>query len=273
MHHCHICSYVGKFPSYLARHMLCHSCEKPITCNLCGSKFKETCAYRLHMKEKHGPRAHVCHICGLEFQYQRVLERHLLCHEDIKPFSCSTCGYKCKRKQDLRRHTRAMHSADKPRRKRHEDTVASIFVDMGVRFTREFVVNVRTFAARRFARIDFYIQTRWGFLLFEVDEMQHTGYRMLHEMQRMQALRDFHQQRYPDLYIHIVRYNSHTYKQGGEIKRPTLEDRAAKIRECLEYVPEEPFVISYVFYRTNCGRLAISEHPEFTLQQYTRIVA
>ena len=51
MHHCHICGYVAKFPSYLARHMLCHSREKSITCNLCDSKFKDKCAYRLHMKE------------------------------------------------------------------------------------------------------------------------------------------------------------------------------------------------------------------------------
>ena len=94
---------------------------------------------------------------------------------------------------------------------------------------------------------------------------------MLHEMQRMQALRDFHLQRYPDLYIHIVRYNSHAYKQGGEIKRPTLEDRAAKIRECLEYQPKEQFEISSVTYRTNSGTLVVSEHPEFILRQHARV--
>ena len=141
MYSCSLCSYTTKFASSLKRHSYVHVSEKSITCNLCGSKFKETCAYRLHMKEKHGPRAHVCHICGLGFQYQRVLERHLLCHEDIKPFSCSTCGYTCKRKQDLIRHTRAMHSADRPRRKIHEETIASIFVSMQIAFTREFVIK------------------------------------------------------------------------------------------------------------------------------------
>ena len=272
MYSCRLCSYTARFPSYLQRHSYVHVSEKSITCNLCGAKFKEQCAYRLHMKEKHAPRAHVCHICGLEFTYQRVLERHLLCHADIKPFSCSFCGYRCKRKQDLRRHTRAMHSAERPRRKTHEETIASIFVSMHIEFTREFVVKTNTFAARKSARIDFYIQRPWGFLFFEVDEMQHTGYPVLHEMRRMEALRDFHFQHFPGMRVHIVRYNTHPWKQDGEVKKPTHQERASKIRECLEYVPEQRFVISYIFYRTHCGRLAISDHPDFLLRESIRVV-
>ena len=273
MYSCSLCSYTTRFPSYLKRHSYVHIPEKPITCNLCCSKFKEECAYRLHMKDKHGPRDHVCHVCGMGFKYKRVFERHLLCHEESKPISCSVCGYKCKRKQDLIRHTRAMHSAERPRRKIHEENIASIFMSMHIAFTREFVIKANTFEGRKSARIDFYIQTHWGFVLFEVDEMQHSSRRVLHEMQRMEALRDYHLQRYPHLRVHIVRYNSHPWKQNGEVKKPTNEEREAKIQECLEYVPEEPFEISYVFYRTHCGRLAISDHPEFTLEQFTRIIA
>ena len=238
MYRCSLCSYTTRFASYLKRHSYVHIPEKPRTCNLCCSKFKEECAYRLHMKENHGSLDHVCHLCGMVFKYKRVFARHLLCHEESKPISCSVCGYKCKRKQDLIRHTRAMHSAERPRRKTHEEAIASIFVPMHIEFANEFVAKTNTFAARKSAMIDFYIQRPWGFLLFEVDEFQHSGYRVLHEMQRMQALRDFHLQRYPDLYIHIVRYNCHAYKQGGEIKRPTLEDRASKIRECLRFPPQ-----------------------------------
>ena len=219
-------------------------------------------------EEKHGPRAHVCRICGLAFTYQRVLDRHLLCHEDIKRFSCSVCGYKCKRKHDLIQHTRAMHSPNKPRRKTHEEAIASIFVSMHIAFTREFVVKANTFAGRKSARIDFYIQMRWGFVLFEVDEMQHSSRRVLHEMQRMEALRDYHLQRYPHLRVHIVRYNSHPWKQNGEVKKPTNEERTANIQECLEYVPEEPFEISYVVYRTQCGRMAGSDNLDFTWQHF-----
>jgi hypothetical protein len=109
--------------------------------------------------------------------------------------------------------------------------------------------------------------------LFEVDEMQHSSYRILHECQRMEALRRYHDQRYPAVALHIVRYNPQAYKQDGEVKKPTLQERTARIQECLEYVPESRFVISYVYYRTNSGRLAISDHPEYTLQQYARVVA
>ena len=206
------------------------------------------------------------------FTYRRVLERHLLCHEESKPISCSVCGYKCKRKQDLVRHTRAMHSADGPRRKTHEESIASIFISMHIAFTREFVIKASTFAGRKSARIDFYIQMRWGFLLFEVDEMQHSGYRVLHEVQRMEALRDYHFKHFPGMCVHIVRYNTHAWKQYGEIKKPTLAERLAKIQECLSYVPEERFVISYIFYRTHGGRLAISDHPDFLLRESIRVV-
>ena len=54
-------------------------------------------------------------------------------------------------------------------------------------------------------------------------------------------------------------------------KLHTKEDRAAKIRECLEYQPKEQFEISYVYYRTNSGTLAVSEHPEFILRQHARV--
>ena len=166
-----------------------------------------------------------------------------------------------------------MHSAQRPRRKIHEETIASIFMSMHIAFTREFVIKANTFAGRKSAIIDFYIQMRWGCVLFEVDEMQHSSYRVLHEMQRMVALRDFHFERYPHLRVHIVRYNSHPWKQNGEVKKPTHEERATKIQECLEYVPQARFEISYCFYRTHCGRLAISDNPDFTLQQFTRIIA
>ena len=123
-------------------------------------------------------------------------------------------------------------------------------MSMHIAFTREFVIKANTFEGRKSARIDFYIQTHWGFVLFEVDEMQHSSYRVLHEMQRMVALRDFHFERYPHLRVHIVRYNTHLWKQDGEIKKPTPAERLAKIQECLSFVPEARTDISYVFYRT-----------------------
>jgi len=165
-----------------------------------------------------------------------------------------------------------MHSG-KVRRKRHEEALASFFVTLGINFTREFVVKVATFSGRKSARVDFYIPMHWGSLLFEVDEMQHSSYNVLQECQRMDAIRKFHDQHYSDSSLHIVRYNSHAYKQDGEVKKPTQEERMAIIQDCLAYVPEGRFVITYVYYRAEHERVAISTHPEYTLQQYVRAIA
>ena len=272
LHRCPLCSYTTKYPSYLKRHGFAHTSAKAISCELCGAKFKEECAYRLHVKETHASRAHICEMCGLEFTHRRALERHLLCHSDEKPIACAKCGYACKRKQDLHRHTRAMHSG-KPRRKQHEEILAGFFTSLHVTFTREYTLKIATFGGRKSARVDFYIPMPWGALLFECDEMQHSCYNVLHECKRMESIRDFYVRRFPDCLLHIVRYNSHAYKQDGLVRKPTHEERTATIKECLAYVPTVAFVITYVYYRAQHGCAVIATHPEYTLQQYVRVIA
>ena len=269
---CPLCSYSTKFPSYLKRHCSVHTTVKAISCDVCGAKFKEACAYRLHVKEKHASGAHACQTCGLEFTHRRTLDRHILCHSAEKPIACAQCGYRCKRKQDLEQHIRCMHTG-KPRRKRHEECLASFFLTLSIDFTRECVIKVDTFAGRRSARVDFVISMPFGYILFECDEFQHSAYSISNECQRMEALWGYHRLRYPDACLHIIRYNSHAYKEGGEIKKPTQQERAASIQECLAYVPADKFVITYLYYRTEHGRVAITTHPDYTLQQYVRPIA
>jgi hypothetical protein len=165
-----------------------------------------------------------------------------------------------------------MHSADKPRRKQHEEYLAGFFDSLQIMFTREFTVKVDTFEGRKSARIDFYIPRFWGFILFECDEMQHSSYNVAHECQRMEALWRYHSQRFPGAQLHIVRYNSHAYKQDGTIRKPTECERISSIRACLAYVPESAFVITYVYYRSAGDSPAIALHPDFTLQKYVRTV-
>ena len=106
--------------------MLTHQETRAIVCGKCGSQFKTTSAYNLHVREKHESNAHVCQTCGLEFTHRRALERHILCHSDVMHYGCTLCGYKCRRKQDLDRHLRTMHSGN-VRRKRHEEVLANLF--------------------------------------------------------------------------------------------------------------------------------------------------
>ena len=266
---CDLCGYRTKFQSWLKRHLLAHGDVRTIVCLECGSQFKSTSAYYLHVREKHNSNAHVCRECGLEFTHRRALERHMVCHNDDKPIACTQCGYRCKRKQDLDRHLRAMHSG-KPRRKRHEEFLAAIFCTQQITFTREFTVKVATFGGRKFARVDFFIPMSWGWLLFECDELQHSCYTIAHECQRMQAIWAYHRERYPDKKLHIVRYNSHAFKQDGVVRKPTDEERKTSIDASLAYIPDKAFVITYLYYRSAGDQPAITLDPEYTLKEHVR---
>ena len=267
---CDLRGYRAKFQSYLSRHRLVHSDTRSYVCSICGTKFKTSSAYYLHVREKHASSPHTCETCGQEFTHRRALDRHKLCHIDDKPIACDKCGYTCKRKQDLAQHIRAMHSG-RPRRKHHEEILACFFTSLKITFTREYTVKIDTFEKRKSARVDFYIPMSWGFLLFECDEMQHCSHNVSHECQRMVAIWNYHRQRFPDACLHIIRYNSHAFKQAdGIVRKPTDEERTSRIRACLAYVPESSFVITYVYYRCTGDRPAVSLHPEYTLQEYVR---
>ena len=270
MLYCDLCGYRTKFPSYLKRHKLVHGCERQFACGLCGSKFKTSSAYYLHLREVHTSDKYVCQDCGASFTHKRVLDRHMLCHQQEKPIACTCCGYHCKRKQDLDQHMRNMH-AGKPRQKRHEEIVAGIFCALQLKFTREFTVKVPTFAERKFARVDFHIEKPWGWLLWEVDETSHCGYRVSDECRRMDSIWGYFREHHPGMRLHVVRYNSHAYKQDGVIIRPTHEERAAAIEECLAHVPKSPFVITYLYYRSIGQRVAVTLDSGYTLQDHVRV--
>ena len=251
--------------------MLTHEEARRMVCIECGSLFKSTSALNLHVREKHNSSAHVCQTCGLEFTHRRALDRHMLCHSDVMHYGCTLCGYRCRRKQDLDRHTRAMHSG-KVRRKRHEELLASFFNTLQITFTREFTVKEPTFGGRKFARIDFLIPMPWGWLLVECDEMQHCMYNISDECRRMTAIREYHRQRFNNDRLHILRYNSHNFKQDGIVKRPSADERTSSIRACLSYVPESDFVITYLFYRLVDSVPAVTLDPNFTLRDFVRTV-
>ena len=166
--------------------------------------------------------------------------------------------------------TYGRHAFRKDSQESHEEVVERIFYDLRITFTREFTVNVRTFASRKFARIDFHIIRPWGWLLFEVDEMAHCTYNVSDECIRMHAIWQYLKARHPGMRLHIIRYNSHSYKEDGTVIKPSPEQRIASITESLSYVPETDFVITYLYYRRAGGRPAITLDPEYTLQDYVR---
>ena len=86
----------------------------------------------------------------------------------------------------------------------------------------------------------------------------------------MTAIWEYYRQRFPDDRLHIVRYNSHAYKQDGVIKKPSDQERMTRIQACLSYVPESPFVVTYIFYRLVGGVPAVTLDPAYTLREYAR---
>ena len=89
---------------------------------------------------------------------------------------------------------------------------------------------------------------------------------------RMAAIANHLKQNSPGMRLHIIRYNSHAFKQDGVVRKPTQEERVASIKESLAYVPETDFVIAYLYYRGSGGRPAITLDPQYTLQKYVRAI-
>ena len=103
MHHCKVCNYAAKFPSYLARHMLCHSGEKSVVCDVCGQRFRTVSEMNMH-RRIHNPIELTCNTCGFKCQLKKVMDRHILVHIEAKPFQCPHCSYRCRRRMDLKKH-------------------------------------------------------------------------------------------------------------------------------------------------------------------------
>ena len=110
----------------------------------------------------------------------------------------------------------------------------------------------------------------WGWLMFEEEKWAHSKYSIPDECMRMEAIANHLRQSAPGLRLHIVRYNSHAYRQNGVIVKPTQEERVAAIKETLQYIPDADFVITYICYRSSDGRPAITLDPNYTLQEYVR---
>ena len=206
MHRCSICGYVAKYPSYLARHMLCHSGEKPIVCEICGQRFRTVSERNMH-RRVHDPMELTCNTCGFRTPLKKVMDRHMLVHAETKPLQCPHCKYRCKRRMDLNKHLASMHSGNS-RRKHHEEVTCALLAELGVVFEREVVVHFPVPARRKYARVDVFWRTTFGAVIFEVDEYAHRAYEVEYECQRMILIQKALSAKLGG-HLHIVRYNPH----------------------------------------------------------------
>eukprot|EP00088_Acartia_fossae_P067883 TRINITY_DN8514_c0_g2_i5.p1 TRINITY_DN8514_c0_g2~~TRINITY_DN8514_c0_g2_i5.p1 ORF type:complete len:373 (-),score=53.35 TRINITY_DN8514_c0_g2_i5:87-1175(-) len=122
-------------------HKICHSEERPFSCDICGVTFKtkqgleshknfmhiqnqpascEICAkvlknekcLKIHM-EVHSDAIfrHHCEMCGKSFRWKNNLTRHQRRHADAAPYKCTVCNKAYKDPQTLRNHA-AVHDKE-----------------------------------------------------------------------------------------------------------------------------------------------------------------
>ena len=102
---CSVCEkeFTGKRRHYYLRaHMICHSSDKPHTCDICGTSFSRPSSLYVH-KKTHNEEIFSCDICGKTLKTSQTLALHKLTHADIT-FNCTMCQKTFSSKPGLKRH-------------------------------------------------------------------------------------------------------------------------------------------------------------------------
>ena len=189
-------------------------------------------------------------------------------HSDERPFRCQLCEYTTKRKADLSIHHRCMHTG-RPRKKKREEDVAHFFDTQSMRYVREFNLSFSG-RPRKYARLDFLLEVPFGWVIFEVDERQHSQYAVSYECQRMALVLAEFTRMHQGKKLHIIRYNPDAFKGRSGLIKPTQAEREEEIRRAIEHVPDVHFTITYLFYRSNEGWPEIMYDEEYSLGEYVR---
>lgn len=113
-YNCNQCAYVTTKRHLLARHMKCHSDDRPHKCVVCERGFKTVASLNNHVNTHTGTKPHRCKHCDSTFTTSGELVRHVRYKHTLeKPHKCPDCDYASVELSKLRRHIRC-HTGERP---------------------------------------------------------------------------------------------------------------------------------------------------------------
>lgn len=97
-----------------------HTCDRPFAfnvdsrvCRLCGKRFANPSALKIHSVVHTGEKPYSCNVCGKGFTQKGNLKSHQRVHTGEKPHHCVKCGKSFSQKISLKQHLMAHTSLEK----------------------------------------------------------------------------------------------------------------------------------------------------------------